>query len=100
LAASLFNRTDVTISSDHVRVCSYPIPWSSTLNLSSSDIVDVKAKPSIRSATFGFATYKVQYRNKENAERELVTGGTSRLASNQAKFIEYHIRRTLGLPDR
>ena len=92
--ASLFNNTDVILSSSRVTVRTYPLPWPADRELSPGDIADTRVKPAGR--TLNTDTYEIRYRTRANREKKLVGGG---LTDDEAVFIEYHIRKTIGLAD-
>ena len=92
--ASLLNNSDVILSPSRAAVRTYPIPWPADRELSPGDIADTRVKPAGR--TLNTDTYEIRYRTRANREKKLVGGG---LTDDEAVFIEYHIRKTIGLAD-
>jgi hypothetical protein len=92
--ASLFNKTDISISPEKVTVSSHPVPWGPRKEVSTEDIVDVRVKHT--SSNNRKSSYGIRYRSKNNREKSLIRGG---LSDDQAEFIEYHLRKVLNLKD-
>lgn len=93
VVCSLLNQTDIEISPSVVRVKTHPLPWLGDRELAPTGIIDTRIKESYsKNGTF---TYEVRYRTCDNRERTLVAG----LSDDQAEFVNYHVRMSLGLRD-
>lgn len=89
--ASLFNKTELTLSADRVCVKTAPLPWLHNQTLKASDIRSVWVQRTGK--TNGQARFEVRFRNPENRSKKLISG----LDGEQAAFIEHHLNATLGL---
>jgi hypothetical protein len=92
VVASLVNKTGLTLSPDHVRVQTAPLPWPHNQTLRPGDIRSVWVQSAGRNN--GQPRFAVHFRNSKNRSKKLLSG----LNEEQAAFIEHHLNATLGLP--
>ncbi len=90
--ASLFNKTDIGISSSGVTVMTGPVPWLGNRRVQADDITAVLVRE--RSFDRSRRYYNLMYADQSRKERKLVTGLAE---SEQAEFIAQVVRHTLHL---
>ena len=89
---TLFNRTEVRITSGGVRVYQGPLPMWGNQTVSRGDIADILVRN--RSGSRGSVSYSVMYVDRDRRERPLLASVSQ---SDQAEFIAGTIRQRLGL---
>ena len=89
---TLFNKTDVRLSSAGVQVSKGPLPWPGNKAVEVGEINEVLVRA--RSGNRGASTYSIMYADRERRERPLLTGVAQ---SDQAEFIASTTRQRLGL---
>lgn len=88
--ASFLNTTEIELSSGQLRIKTGPIPWPPHRDLTAMDIHGLRLKCG---SANNMDVYEIRYRTPENREKKLVGG----LTDDQAEYLVYHLRRTLGL---
>lgn len=93
--SSFFNKTDILISPDEIRVLSHPLPWPGNKRISAAEIHDIKIRQRLQGR--GGVRYALMYVDTANREKKFV----SYIAhQEQAEFIAAQIRETLGMTVR
>ena len=90
--ASLFNKTDILISPDGLRVATGPMPWIGNVSIARSEIRAVKVRERVSSK--GRVSRAIVYVDPSGKEKSF---GSSAYQSDQAEYICRVIRPTLGL---
>ncbi len=95
--ATFINKTDIRIDGYNLAVKHYPLAWPGQQEIPVVDIAQLYSKERItRNKNGTTVTYQVHVVTKDNRQKKLLSGLTS---SEQARYIEREIEKTLGLKD-
>jgi hypothetical protein len=92
--ASLFNKTDICITSSYIESKTAPIPWIGNKKIPVQEITGIIVRE--RSGNRGSITYSVMYVDRNRREKKFISWLS---AKDQADYISNNITDILGIKD-